>query len=725
MNPISNLSYLLPPLIAAFCFFILLVVVLASKGRRKLGHRLFSIFLLTVSLGSIFTFFMRSSPSVEESLPWDKAVAAMILISSALYYHFTLTYTNSKKNRRLTIGTYVFILLAVALAPTNLLIDHMTLQSYGYAYTPGLLLFPMALFAYFLMAMGLYTLIKAYRASSLYEERNRYIYIAIAALFPVIGTIIDFFPSVYPMAILGNVIFCLLTTIAILKYHLLDIYLVIRKGLAYVIMSTIVAVPYVGIIILFNNLVGSNTISTWGYPAILVVLALLLQPLWQIVQRVVDKWFYRERYDFLKQLEYFSQEAHDISDLKRLGSSLVGLVRQALQTSSVHLLLRSEYGDFSVVSSAGADTPELTLKDHSPLLRWLQSNKGIIRQQDLDIVPQLQSLSTKERNDLNDVGAELFVPLKTNKDELVGMLILGEKLSQQFYSDEDKRLISTVAKRVAIELENARLYTLETMMRQELEMQDAQKTEFLHSIAHELKTPLTAIISSSELMSTDGEAATPSIKERLVANINRSAWLMDRRVGELLDLAKIQIGNLKLQLQPLEISVVIDEVVSQLSSLFKNKGQSLTVEIQDSLPQVKADKERVQQVLLNLLSNANKFSPTGGAVMLRTREADSSILVEVADSATAVSKEDRDKLFDAYYRGGSEDERQRVPGLGLGLAISRRIVELHQGNIWVESEPGKGNTFIFSLPIWNEEQIELDKSPTLFKIGGKIESTNR
>jgi len=335
------------------------------------------------------------------------------------------------------------------------------------------------------------------------------------------------------------------------------------------------------------------------------------------------------------------------------------------------------------------------------------------------------SAATKERNDLNDVGAELFVPLKTNKDELVGMLILGEKLSQQFYSDEDKRLISTVAKRVAIELENARLYTLETMMRQELEMQDAQKTEFLHSVAHELKTPLTAIISSSELMSTDGEAATPGIKERLIANINRSAWLMDRRVGELLDLAKIQIGNLKLQLQPLEINVVIDEVVSQLSSLFKNKGQSLTVEIQDSLPQVKADKERVQQVLLNLLSNANKFSPTGSAVMLRTREADSSILVEVADSATAVSKEDKDKLFDAYYRGGNEDERQRVPGLGLGLAISRRIVELHQGNIWVESEPGKGNTFIFSLPIWNEEQTEPGKSPTLFKIGGKIESTNR
>ena len=148
-----------------------------------------------------------------------------------------------------------------------------------------------------------------------------------------------------------------------------------------------------------------------------------------------------------------------------------------------------------------------------------------------------------------------------------------------------------------MELENARLYTLETMMRQELEMQDAQKTEFLHSVAHELKTPLTAIISSSELMSTDGEAVTPSIKERLVANINRSAWLMDRRVGELLDLAKIQIGNLKLQLQPLEISVVIDEVVSQLSSLFKNKGQSLTVEIQDSLPQVKADKERVNKLL--------------------------------------------------------------------------------------------------------------------------------
>lgn len=704
MNLLSNLSYLLPPLIAAFCCFILLVTVLASKGRRKLSHHLFSVFLLTVGLGGIFTFFMRSSPSVEGALPWDRAVAAMMLISSALFYHFTLTYTNSEQKTRLAIGTGVFILLAAILAPTNLLIDHMTLQSYGYAYAPGILLFPMAFFAYFLMGMGLYTLIRAYRASSLYEERNRYLYVAIAAVFPVIGTIVDFFPSVYPMAITGNVIFCLLTTVAILRYHLLDIYLVIRKGVAYMLMSTIVAIPYVGIIILFNNLLGTNNISVWGYPVLLVVLALLLQPLWQIVQRVVDRMFFRERYDFLKELEYFSQEAHDISDLKRLSSSLVGLISRALQTSNVQLLLLSEPGGFSTVSSAGDNASELTLKDHSPLLRWLQSNKDLLHYQDLDIIPQLQSLSAKERAELGQIGAELFVPLKTNKDELVGLLILGKKLSQQPYSEEDERLIAAVASRVAIELENARLYTLETMMRQALQRQDEQKTEFLHSVAHELKTPLTAIISSSELISTDGAGAPAGIKQRLIDNINRSAWIMDRRVGELLDLAKIQIGNLQLKLEPLEIAESIGEVATQLSSLFKNKGQSLELEIEDFLPPVRADKERVQQVLLNLLSNANKFSPAGGLVVLRVKGENNSILVEVEDSAPVIAEEDREKVFDPYFRGGDDDERQRIPGLGLGLAISSKIIELHQGKIWIENETGRGNTFVFSLPTWNGEQ---------------------
>ncbi len=424
----------------------------------------------------------------------------------------------------------------------------------------------------------------------------------------------------------------------------------------------------------------------------------------------MDRWFYRERYDFLRELESFSREAHDISDPKQLGSSLVKLIGRALQTSGVHLLLLSQSGDFTVISSTGKNTAQLTLKSHSPLLRWLQSNKGLLYHQDLDIIPQLQSLTVKEKKELENIGVELFIPLKSKRDELVGLVLLGEKLSQQPYSEEDERLVLTVASRMAIELENARLYNLETTMRKELQRQDEQKTEFLHSVAHELKTPLTAIISSSELIGTEMSSTTLSQRQRLARNISRSAWLMERRVAELLDLAKMQLGDLQLKLEPLEIGVIIEEVTSQLLPLFKNKGQSLKLEIPDCLSPVKADRGKIEQVLLNLLSNANKFSPTGGNITLRAKEVDDRIVVEVKDSAPVITEEEKEKLFEPYYRGGDADERARIPGLGLGLAISKKLVELHQGKIWVESEPGKGNSFIFSIPTRNREQRGLDHS---------------
>jgi len=173
---------------------------------------------------------------------------------------------------------------------------------------------------------------------------------------------------------------------------------------------------------------------------------------------------------------------------------------------------------------------------------------------------------------------------------------------------------------------------------------------------------------------------------------------MDGRVTQLLDFAKMQLEDLKIKPRLLEIDLIIKEVASRFLVLFQNKEQSLKLEIPDSLPQVKADREKLEQILVNLLSNANKFSPTGGNITLRVREDGNRIVVEVKDSAPAIPEEEKVKLFDPYYRGEDADKRQRFPGLGLGLAISRKLVELHQGEIWVDSKSRKGNTFAFSLP---------------------------
>jgi signal transduction histidine kinase len=694
-----NLAYILPP-IFAFSFAIILFVIVIRRMWHSFLHRIFNLFILMIALWALFIFLMRISPNIKQALMWQLAVTIIGPGNGILFYHFTVALTRLRpKSWLLPAGYFLWILFA-ALTPTGLLVKDCQIKSYGYAPIWGPLMVPYIIYVYFFTVLGLTNLIKAYRISHSSDERNRISYVIAGIGFALVGGLTDMLAVLeilpYPFGILGNMIFCLLAVTAILRYRLLDIRIVFKRGFIYLLISTLVAIPYIGCIFLFYQFFD-KPVPAWAYLILLILLALTLHPLWVKMQGLIDRWFYRERYDYLKALEDFSQEAHNISNLDQLSSSLTRLIARALQASSVHLLLPSISGDFSVRAYAGENTSQFGIEGYSSLLRWMQSNRSLLYRQDLDVIPQLQSLTSREIEEFKKIKAELFVPIVTKEKELVGMLILGEKISHSHYSDEDERLLQAVTSRMATELENAHLYDLEKSTRRELEEQNEQKTEFLHSVSHELKTPLTAIISSSELLD-DESPVDDSMRKRLIKNIRESAWSMDRRVTELLDLAKVQVDVLKITQAPIEIGPVIGDSVAEISVLFSKKGQKLTVEIPDSLPKVNGDREKLQQVLLNLLSNANKFSPSGSDILLKARKGENKVIIEVKDSAPLVTEEEKKKLFLPYYRGEDASKRERFPGIGLGLAISKQLVGLHHGEIWVETKSGKGNIFAFSLP---------------------------
>jgi len=447
--------------------FVLAILVL-RKDSKSLANRLFSLVLISLGSWALFTFFMRASPDVEGALYWDRIVLPAAFAIFIFYYHFTCAYAYAS-NRKLLWVAYSLLVVACIISPAGFLISHMTLGPYGYAphFYPAL--YVLSVGGFFFLMMGLANLTKAFRGATRYQERTRFTYMITAIILLFSFAIVDLLPNHLPMGIIGNVLFGFLTAIAILKYHLFDIRIAMRKGLAYLLMSATVASIYIGLLTLLNHILGATNVPIWTHVVLLFLLALVFLPLWQRVQRLVDRWFYRQRYDFLKQLERFSQEAHDISDINQLGSSLVHLLNQALQTSGIHLLLLSESGDFTVVASAGKDTARLTLRKRHPILRWLQPNRSLVYYQDLDIIPQLQSLTAEQRNELEVLKAEMFVPLKTKKNELVGLLLLGQKLSQQPYSGEDERLVLTVASRITVEVENARLYRDALRTRETLE----------------------------------------------------------------------------------------------------------------------------------------------------------------------------------------------------------------------------------------------------------------
>ena len=219
------------------------------------------------------------------------------------------------------------------------------------------------------------------------------------------------------------------------------------------------------------------------------------------------------------------------------------------------------------------------------------------------------------------------------------------------------------------------------------------RADFTRSLVHELKTPLTPVLASSELL-------VEEFKEEpwrsLAKNINSGAINLNRRIDELLDLARGEVGLLKLNPQQVDTSKLFQEIVTCMTPVAASNKQTLNTHL-SPLPIIWADEDRLRQVLLNILGNALKYTPAGGEIVLRAYTEDSNILVEVKDTGAGIDEEEQKQLFQAYHRLARRDQ-EHFSGLGIGLALSKRLVELHGGKIWVQSQRGKGSTFAFSIP---------------------------
>jgi signal transduction histidine kinase len=237
-------------------------------------------------------------------------------------------------------------------------------------------------------------------------------------------------------------------------------------------------------------------------------------------------------------------------------------------------------------------------------------------------------------------------------------------------------------------------YRREEKLNEQLEKQLKQETEFFRLLAHELKTPLCPLLAASETLVNELPEGS-SLK--LARQIHGGACDLNARIDDLLDLARGEVGLLKKNLQPVNIVQLLHEVAESAAPEAIWYEVAFTVEIPDSLPLVTGDSGRLRQVVLNLLTNAFKFTPSGGKVILRASQQGSNLLVEVQDNGCGIPKRDQKQIFVPYYKRDSIKER--FNGLGLGLALCKQLVQLHNGEIWVESSVGKGSIFKFQLPL--------------------------
>ncbi|HIP95729.1 MAG TPA: hypothetical protein EYH32_00755, partial [Anaerolineae bacterium] len=224
------------------------------------------------------------------------------------------------------------------------------------------------------------------------------------------------------------------------------------------------------------------------------------------------------------------------------------------------------------------------------------------------------------------------------------------------------------------------------------------KSEFVSIVAHELRTPMTSIKGYADLILSGAAGPISETQAQFLQVIRTNVERLAALVGDLLDISRIEARRVKFDMRPLRMDEVARDVIASLQGEIARRNLELEVDIPPHLPLVQGDRNRIVQVLTNLVSNAYKYTPPGGRITLALHHTNGELQVDVSDTGIGIAPTDLDRVFERFYRADHELVRQQT-GTGLGLPIAKSIVEMHGGRIWVESELGKGSTFSFSLPV--------------------------
>ncbi len=282
------------------------------------------------------------------------------------------------------------------------------------------------------------------------------------------------------------------------------------------------------------------------------------------------------------------------------------------------------------------------------------------------------------------------------EEQIIGSLSLTRKEPGE-YSPEVIEVLKTFATQSALAIQNARLFREIADKSLQLEVASRHKSEFLANMSHELRTPLNAIIGFSEVLNERMFGELNDKQEEYLKDIHASGQHLLSLINDILDLSKIEAGRMELELTEFDLPAAVDNAVTLVRERASRKGVTVRIAIGDQVGTMRGDERKIRQVLLNLLSNAIKFTPEGGRIEVGAALDNGAVEVSVSDTGVGIAPEDLEAVFEEFRQVGASAAKQE--GTGLGLALSRKFIELYGGKIWAKSQPGLGSTFTFSVPL--------------------------
>lgn len=714
----------------AFTSFILGLFVY-FKNKKSLLNRTFTFFAFSVGFWSFGYFFWQIAGDSKTALLWTRILMAGAIFIPISYFHFVIYLLNIyKEKRKLLIIGYILCGIFLITDFTSLFIkDVIPKLSFSYWPEPNIFFHPFLLMFFGYVIYSWFLMFRAYRKFfGIKREQIKYV---------LIGTVIGFLGGstnyflwynipILPYANLLVALYVILLAYAIVRYRLMDIRFVLGRGAVYGLSLVTITIFAYFLTAGINRLLPEIP-SNVNAILILVISILFFQYVFRFFEKFASKYFYYTFYSYQTVLTDLGRGLTRVLDLDTLSSLIVNTLINTIKLDrTVVLLKESDDGEYNIQKNIGfKEENSIALVKDNFLTDWLEKTQNPLVYEEIAlIIRDTTNREEKERlvvlqDNMKRIEAALCLPLFI-EEKIIGMIVLGNKVSRDPYSSQDIDLLTNLANQASIAFQNAKLYSeikgfgqkMEKEVKErtkdlkeayeELKVLDKAKSEFVSIASHQLRTPLTAVKGYISMMMEKSYGKPPEKMVKPLSNIYASNERLIKLVNDLLNISRIESGRTEMKYEEFSLEEIITSLVEELKSLTLEKNIYLKFEKPEKpLSKILADKDKIRQVILNVIDNAIRYTEKGG-VTIEIKILDKKYQIKISDTGEGMTKEEISNLFESFSRG-TAGTRFWTEGAGLGLYIAKKFVEMHKGEIWAESKgKNKGSTFIIELPIENK-----------------------
>jgi signal transduction histidine kinase len=721
--------------LSQFDFWIVLIALVGNislglftlyKNFKSATNRIFFLFTISLALYNLFNYLSLYQQSDIGTLFWIKAVISIAIIINILFFLLIIVFPQTKVRLHPLIwaGSILYSLGLFVLSFTNFIFVGVVPSTNQPIVGVGM---PFFILDNIIFLGGGFVVLfhKLRKSSGLAKTQLKLLLLGTIFMFALI-----ILTNVFFVIILRNTsfvgllpvytsVFVGFVTYAIVRHRFLDIRFIVARSVTYSFLLIILALFYTSDVFLISRYFFSQQISmpeAFAYSLIGLFVALTFQPLKKLLEQATEEVFFKTNYtshDLLSKLTKIMASTLRLDDL--LKNTLHELITTLHVSRGAFVIFneREKDGIYPIVSEGFESTPIYDIQ----MLRTFSDQRRIFIFEEEE--------ESKFKQYMRDVNLTIVLPLFED-DHVLGVMLIGEKKSGDIYSQQDIGVLEIFGPEVSVAIQNAKSYeeiarfnfTLkEEVDRATKDLQEANarlkvldklKDEFVSLAAHELRTPMTAIKSYLSLALTE---QAKNLNDDLKLYIHRSyisAERLIKLVNNMLNVSRIESGRVGIEVERVEMLSLCQEVLDEVKPRADELGVQVLLDRTTVPSPVMADADKIKEVLINLIGNSLKFTPSGGSVTLSFANKEDMVEIRVKDTGVGIEPGDLFKLFHKFgVLPGSYTKVQSDMGTGLGLYISKSIVEMNEGKMWAESEgKGHGATFIFTLPVFSEERLE-------------------